>query len=106
MDLTLEYRDDLTATFTCTAFGGSGVEIEFSWYIISRIFGTQQNGFNSTVETFNGDNSITSTATTDILPVWDIIWENFFEIICCVNFNVSDDEHCESANISIGKRCT
>ena len=100
MDLTLEYRDGLTATFTCTAFGGSGAEIEFLWKTITPPFGTQQTGFNFTVETLNANGSITSIATTDILSVEDMA--NFF--LCCVRFNGNNAENCETATISIGKR--
>ena len=36
MDVTLEYSDDdLTATFTCTAFGGDGAMLDFTWLITS-----------------------------------------------------------------------
>ena len=30
MNMTLVYSDDLTATFTCTAFGGDGAMLVFS----------------------------------------------------------------------------
>ena len=99
MNVTLEYSDELTATFTCTAFGGSGAEIVFLWYIVNPHLGMQQTGFNSTVETLNADNSITSVATTNTFSVEDTM--NLF--LCCVHFNGCNDEHCETATVSIGK---
>ena len=30
-DVALEYTDNLTATFNCTAFGGNGSEIDIIW---------------------------------------------------------------------------
>ena len=94
MDLTLEYSDDLMATFYCTAFGGIGAEIEFSWSTTNS-----RTGFSSFVETLNADNSTTSTATTNILSLQDR--EGEYE--CAVYYNGSIYENVETAILSIGK---
>ena len=104
MNVTLEYSDNLTASFTCTAFGGSGTDIVFLWYITNLYDGGPQNDFNSIVEIFNADNSITSTATTSTLSVGTVA--NIFDILCCVHYNGSNAEHCEEAIMNIGKRDT
>jgi hypothetical protein len=91
MNLTLEYSDDLMATFYCTAFGGIGAEIEFSWSTTNS-----RTGFSSFVETLNADNS-TSTATTNILSLQDR--EGEYE--CAVYYNGSVYENDETAILSI-----
>ena len=102
MNTTLEYSDSLIASFTCTAFGGNDSEIVFLWLMIDVFSDEPQNNFNSTVETLNADNSITSTATTSTLSVKSVA--NISEILCCVHYNGSNDEHCEAATLSIGMR--
>ena len=56
--MTLEYIDDQTATFTCTAFGGNNAQLLFRW-ISDIIFDTS-----SQQEMQNADNSTTSIVTT------------------------------------------
>ena len=68
-DMTLEYRDVLTATFTCTAFGGDAAQLEIRW-------GTSESdvtGFNSSSRTFanNSNGSYTSSITTLSLSLTD-----------------------------------
>ena len=98
MDLYLKYSENLMATFTCTAFGGSGIEIEFSWSATKSSI-----GFSSLVETLNDDDSITSTVTTNVFSPED----SGGEYRCAVNFNGSNTyESSETATLGIGKRCT
>ena len=104
MNTTLEYSDNLTASFTCTVFGGSGTDIVFLWYITNLYDGEPQNDFNSIVETLNADNSITSTVITSTLSVGSVA--NIFEVFCCVHYNGSNDVDCEEATMNIGKRDT
>ena len=101
MNMTLEYSYILTASFTCTAFGGSEAEIAFLWDIVDLYSDVD---INSIVETLNSDNSTTSTVTTNIL-VENIV---IFKAVCCVAFNISIPfgDHCASAFIQIGKRST
>ena len=66
MNVILEYSDNVMATFTCTAFGGSGSEIEFYWSTVYT-----HTTFISIDETLNADNSTTSTATTTIISLQD-----------------------------------
>ena len=104
MNTTLEYSDELIASFTCTAFGGNDSEIVFLWLTTDLYSDAPENNINSTVQTLNADNSITSTATTSSLSVGRVA--NTSEILCCVHYNGSNDENCEAATLSIGKRDT
>ena len=63
--MTLEYSDTLTATFTCTAFGGDGAMLEFEWPILGSAVVESQ------TETVNADNSTTSSVTTEPLDLDD-----------------------------------
>ena len=66
-DTILEYRVMLTATFTCTAFGGDNAELIFTWTTLDATeFDT-----NSRVEVDNADGSTTSTITTLPLSLSD-----------------------------------
>ena len=94
-DLILEYSDNLMATFTCTAFGGSGAEVVFSWSTTNSL-----TGFNSFVEILNADDSITSRATTNVLSPED----SGADYKCAVSFNGSLYENFETATLSIGKK--
>ena len=62
----IQYSDDLTATLTCTAFGGDGVELHFRWSSPNNAipFNTD-----SHVEIANEDYSTTSIITTDPLSL-------------------------------------
>ena len=64
----LEYSDVLTATFTCTAFGGDDAPLAIDW--LARIGHT---GFNisSRTDDINADNSTTSSITTLPLSLSD-----------------------------------
>lgn len=68
LDMTLEYRDLLTATFTCTAFGGDHSQLLITWTSPSS-----DTGFNtsSRIEIRNSDNSTTSRITTLPLSLSD-----------------------------------
>ena len=93
MNLTLEYSDVLTATFMCTAFGGSGVEIFFVWTT------TDLHTRFTSGDTLNANDSVTSTAimTTHFLE------NREYDYTCCVSY-VSAQENCETATITIGKK--
>ena len=68
LDMTLEYRDLLTATFTCTAFGGDHAQLLITW-----TFPSSDTGYNtsSRIEIHNSDNSTTSRITTLPLSLSD-----------------------------------
>ena len=89
--MTLEYSDTLTATFTCTAFGGDGAQLEFEW--------TPENAFDSSPETedTNPDNS-TSTVTTNPLTL-----SERGDIICEVDYTGASSQSQSSAVLNIGK---
>ena len=91
MDVTLEYSDDLTATFTCTAFGGDGAMLDFTW-----------SGLNipSHSETVNPDNSTTSTITTNTLTV-DASGSKY---TCDVMYQGGSEESEAMATLNIGKK--
>ena len=61
VDMVLEYGDMLTTTFSCTAFGGYGAQLQFVWDPSERFESLSQ------VEMINTDNSTTSSITTNIL---------------------------------------
>ncbi|CAI8037869.1 Tyrosine-protein kinase-like otk, partial [Geodia barretti] len=65
-DMILEYSDVLTATFTCTAFGGDDAPLAIDWL-------SQATGFNaiSRIDGINADNSTTSSITTLPLSLSD-----------------------------------
>ena len=66
--MTLEYSDTLTATFTCTAFGGDGAVLDFTWSSPGSPSGLN---FPSEAENVNADNSTTSSITTNTLGLSD-----------------------------------
>ena len=96
MNITLEYSDDLTATFTCTAVGGDGVMLVFTWSAPDSTAGLNTS---SQSETLNPDNSITSTITTNTLTVDD----RDSEYTCNVAYDGSSLGNEETATITIGK---
>ena len=61
--MTLEYSDTLTATFTCTAFGGNGALLVFAWAPATAFVSDSQ------MPVINQDNSTTSTITTNLLTL-------------------------------------
>lgn len=98
----LVYRKDLTATFTCNAFGGDGIELEFLWSP------DQVNLTSITTSVDPVDNSTTSTIRTNVLTADD----RGREFMCQVRYAVPDPnlsgdamyEQSEIATIpSIGK---
>ena len=94
--MTLEYSDDdLTATFTCTAFGGDGAMLVFIWLTNSAT------GFNTSSlrETLNPDNSTTSTITTNTLTVDDSGSDYTCDVMYQGGSGVSD----ATATLNIGK---
>ena len=93
--MTLEYSDDLTTTFTCTAFGGDGAMLVFTWSTDSPA-GLDTS---SQSETINPDNSATSTITTYTLTLAD----RDSEYTCSVAYEGSSLGNEETATISVGK---
>ena len=64
----LEYTDVLTATFTCTAFGGNDAPLEIDWLAEATGFNTSSS---SRTDVINADNSTTSSITTLPLSLSD-----------------------------------
>ena len=93
--MTLEYSDDLTATFTCTAFGGDGAMLVFTWSAPDSTAGLDTS---SQRETLNPDSSITSTITTNTLTLAD----RGSEYTCTVIYDGSSFGNEETATIIIG----
>ena len=95
MDITLEYSDDLTATFTCTAFGGDGAMLVFTWSTDSPA------GLNTSSqrETLNPDNSVTSTITNTLT-----LTDRDSEYTCTVIYDGSSFGNEETATIIIGAK--
>ena len=60
-DMILEYSDVLTATFTCTAFGGNDAPLAIAWVTQA---GVTALNISSKTEDINADNSTTSSITT------------------------------------------
>ena len=92
-DMILEYSDVLTATFTCTAFGGNDAELLFNWNPTA--------GFNddSLKQMINpNDNSTTSTITTDPLTLSDR-GETYS---CNVEYDLNQ-RNAEAATLAIGE---
>ena len=94
VDMTLEYSDDLTVTFTCSAFGGNNSVLVLSW--------THSAGANLDTDTesttVNPDNS-TSSITTDILT----LGARGSNYTCDVTYNGSSSANEATATLSIGK---
>ena len=67
-DMILEYSHVLTATFTCTAFGGDDAPLTIDWVARSGV-----TGFNisSGIDGINADNSTTGSITTLPLSLSD-----------------------------------
>ena len=93
VNMTLEYSDDLTATLTCTAFGGNDAVLDFAWYSANS---AAEVNVTSERETLNPDNSTTSTIT----PTLD---DRESEYTCYVEYAGSSDGNQETATLSIGK---
>ena len=93
--MTLEYSDDLTATFSCTTFGGNNSVLVLSW---THSAGASLNADTEST-TVNSDNSYTSTITTDTLT----LGARGSEYICEVEYDGSSEENEATATLSIGK---
>ena len=92
-DMILEYSDVLTATFTCTAFGGDNVELMFNWSPTGAFNG------DSLKQMINpNDNSTTSTITTDPLTLNDR-GETYS---CNVEYDLNR-RNAEAATLAIGE---
>ena len=95
-DMILEYSDVLTATFTCTAFGGDDAPLEIDWL-------SQATGFNisSRIDGINADNSTTSSITTLPLSLSDV----GSMYTCDVTYEgaPSGDDNEASASVDIGE---
>ena len=97
VDVTLEYRDVLTASLTCTAFGGDSAELIFTWISASGITGYN---VSSNIEIQNSDNSTTSRITTLPLSLSD----RGSRYTCDVAYASNPTEEVEaSATLNIGK---
>ena len=95
--MTLEYSDTLTATFTCTAFGGDGAQLVFAWapaaaFVVS----------DSQMEEMNADNSTTSTITTNPLTLSD----RGDTYTCEVEYEGSSSDSGSEAVVNIGEPLT
>ena len=99
-DVTVEYKDDLTASFTCTAFGGDNEELVFTWITPNDATNFDAN---TQVETLNADNSTTSTIITLPLSLSD----RMQVYACDVAYDGFPDRDAESsATLNIGKIIT
>ena len=96
MDMTIEYSDDLTATFTCTAFGGNDAVLVFTWSAAGSPAGLNMT---SERETLNPDNSATSTITTNTLSLAD----RGSQYTCDVEYDGSSEGNDAEATLNIGK---
>ena len=95
--MTLEYSDDdLTAIFICTAFGGDGAMLVFTW---SATYSTAGLDISSQSETLNPDNSITSTISTNTLTVDD----SGSTYTCDVRYQSGSEVSDATATLNIGK---
>ena len=94
--MTLEYSDTLTATFTCTAFGGDGAVLDFSWSPTDS-----PSGLNvpSEAENVNADNSTTSSITTNPLGLGD----RGSRVTCDVMYEGETDISEDFGTLNIGK---
>ena len=90
----LEYRDDLTATFTCTAFGGDDAELVFTWTPPSEFATSSQN------QILNTDNTTSSAITT--LPL-SLMLDRGKSFTCDVAYDGTTNEDEATATINIGK---
>ena len=97
VDVTLEYRDVLTASFTCTAFGGDSSQLIITWISASGITGYNAS---SNIEIQNSNNSTTSRITTLPLSLSD----RGSRYTCDVAYASDPAEEVEaSATLNIGK---
>ena len=96
MDMTLEYSDDLTASFTCTAFGGNNSVLVLSW---THSVGTSFNTDTENTIVNPDDNSYTSTITTDTLTLGD----RGSQYSCDAEYDGSSSANEATATLSIGK---
>ena len=94
--MTLEYSDDLTATFTCSAFGGNNSVLVLSW---THSVGASLNTDTEST-TVNPDNSYTSSITTDTL----IVEDRGSEYTCYAEYDGSSEVNEATASLSIGKK--
>ena len=103
MNVTLEYSNDLMATFTCTAFGGYYTEIEFVW--------SAEDLQNYSISTFEYVNSVDYSTTSIVTMTIHSTNNRRSQHSCCVHYNHYYDydqssfaENCETATINIGKK--
>ena len=94
--MTLEYSDTLTATFTCTAFGGDGAQLVFHWSPASTFDTSSQ------MEERNQDNSTTSTITTNPLT----LSERGDTYACGVEYDGGSSDSYSEAVVNIGEPLT
>ena len=83
-------NDNVTAFFTCTAFGGDDAVLDITW-----------SGLNVLLESgnLNPDNSITSTLITGVLTL-----EDRGDVTCTVMFQDGINGSRETASLNIGTR--
>ena len=99
VNVTVEYSDDLTAIFTCNAFGGVGAALKFMWETDSPA-GLNENSQRQYA--LPADDSTTSEIATNILSLEDR--DGSFR--CKVRYDDPSDttfEESEEAYLSIGK---
>ena len=103
MNVTLEYSNELMATFTCTAFGGYYSEIEFVW--------SAEDVQNYSISTFEYVNSVDYSTTSIVTMTIHSTNNRRSQYSCCVYYKYdyyyyqsSFDENCETATINIGKK--
>ena len=97
-DVTIVYSDVLTATFSCTAFGGDDAELTITWITPSDITGFNDS---SRVDTRNADNSTTSSITTLPLSLSDRGEMYTCDVVYAGAPTDQDDE--ASATLNIGE---
>ena len=96
VDMTLEYSDDLTAIFTCTAFGGDDATLEFDWDESDSSAGLNDD---TEMTITNTNNSVTSTITTNTLTLDD----RGSEYACEVEYQSGAFANMNTATLNIGK---
>ena len=97
-DMILEYSDVLTATFTCTAFGGDDAPLTIDWQ--PQGAGATRFNISSRTDVINADNSTTSSITTLPLSLSDR-GETY---ICDVTYeSAPSDDNEAPATVDIGE---
>ena len=96
VDMILEYSDDLTATFACTAFGGDDSTLQFDW---DESYSNAGLNHDTELTISNTNNSVTSTITTNTLTLHD----RGSEYVCEVEYQSGAFANMNTATLNIGK---